>query len=226
MEDFICRTEFDFIGADSYTVRDRKNNSPVLPRCGAPGTAKERITMAEKKYVLTNRRSGKAMAAAGTAVVQMTADGSDAQVWCAVAKDGAVQLLNKASGLALTVPGVAANGAALILAEASDSPAQAWKLSAASKGFKKLLHVESGLCVDIAGISDMDGAAAQLWAFLKGENQEWTAEEAEASEAPKAKRVVKEVKAAPKAAAKTAAKTVKTAKAEPKAAPKKAAAKK
>ena len=35
----------------------------------------------EKKYVLTNRRSGKMLAVNGAAVVQMTEDGSDMQIW-------------------------------------------------------------------------------------------------------------------------------------------------
>ena len=62
----------------------------------------------EKKYVLTNRRSGKMLAACNGAAVQMTEDGSDVQIWRAVPAEGtAVQLVNKATGLALTVSGEA-----------------------------------------------------------------------------------------------------------------------
>lgn len=167
--------------------------------------------MAEKKYVLTNRRSGKALTATGTGAVQMTADGSDAQIWCAKTAGGASQLVNKANGLALTVPGTAENGAALILAEPSASPAQEFKLAVASKGFKKLVHAASGRVIDVAGISDEDGAAVQLWDFVKGENQEWVAVEVEKPKSAPVKRAVKEVKAEKPVAKAAAAKAEKPA---------------
>ena len=89
---------------------------------------KEKRTMAvkmEKKYVLTNRRSGKMLAACNGAAVQMTEDGSDVQIWRAVPAEGtAVQLVNKATGLALTVSGEAENGTVLTLAEPEGSAAQ------------------------------------------------------------------------------------------------------
>lgn len=145
----------------------------------------------EKKYVLINRRSGKALAVCGTNAVQMTADGSEAQIWCAVPVTGTeLKLVHKATGLTLNVSGEAENGAALTLAEESE---QTWKLTTTTKGFRKLVHVASGKVVDIKDISDTDGAAAQLWDFVKGENQEWVANEVE-KKAP-AKRAAKTAKA-------------------------------
>ena len=65
----------------------------------------------EKKYVITNHRSGKVLASCGGSAVQMTANGGETQVWCAVPAEGtSVQLVHKVSGLALTVPGEAENG--------------------------------------------------------------------------------------------------------------------
>lgn len=62
----------------------------------------------EKKYVITNHRSGKVLASCGGSAVQMTANGGETQVWCAVPAEGtSVQLVHKVSGLALTVPGEA-----------------------------------------------------------------------------------------------------------------------
>ena len=139
----------------------------------------------EKKYVITNHRSGKVLASCG---------GSAVQVWCAVPAEGtSVQLVHKVSGLALTVPGEAENGTALVLTEAQGNASQLWKLTTTVKGCRRITHVASGKVVDIKDISDADGAPAQLWEFVKGDNQNWVLTEVE-----------KEKKAPAKCAAKTA----------------------
>ena len=186
----------------------------------------------EKKYVITNHRSGKVLASCGGSAVQMTANGGETQVWCAVPAEGtSVQLIHKVSGLALTVPGEAENGTALVLAEAHGNASQLWKLTATVKGCRRITHVASGKVIDIKDISDADGAPAQLWEFVKGDNQNWVLTEVEKEKkAPakcaaktakpaakeKAKAEVKaeakpEVKAEVKAEAKPAAKTTKCA---------------
>ena len=137
----------------------------------------------EKKYVITNHRSGKVLASCGGSAVQMTANGGETQVWCAVPAEGtSVQLVHKVSGLALTVP-----------AEAQGNASQLWKLTTTVKGCRRITHVASGKVVDIKDISDADGAPAQLWEFVKGDNQNWVLTEVE-----------KEKKAPAKCAAKTA----------------------
>ncbi|WP_418589242.1 RICIN domain-containing protein, partial [Hominenteromicrobium sp.] len=157
----------------------------------------ERSFMAEKtemKYVITNHRSGKVLASCGGSAVQMTANDGETQVWCAVPAEGtSVQLVHKVSGLALTVPGEAENGTALVLAEAQGNASQLWKLTTTVKGCRRITHVASGKVVDIKDISDSDGAPAQLWEFVKGDNQNWVLTEVE-----------KEKKAPAKCAAKTA----------------------
>lgn len=186
----------------------------------------------EKKYVITNHRSGKVLASCGGSAVQMTANGGETQVWCAVPAEGtSVLLVHKVSGLALTVPGEAENGTALVLAEAQGNASQLWKLTTTVKGCRRITHVASGKVVDIKDISDADGAPAQLWKFVKGDNQNWVLTEVEKEKkAPakcaaktakpaakeKAKAEVKaeakpEVKAEVKAEAKPAAKTTKAA---------------
>ena len=148
----------------------------------------------EKKYVITNHRSGKVLASCGGSAVQMTANGGETQVWCAVPAEGtSVQLVHKVSGLALTVPGEAENGTALVLTEAQGNASQLWKLTTTVKGCRRITHVASGKVVDIKDISDADGAPAQLWEFVKGDNQNWVLTEVE-----------KEKKAPAKCAAKTA----------------------
>lgn len=186
----------------------------------------------EKKYVITNHRSGKVLASCGGSAVQMTANDGETQVWCAVPAEGtSVQLVHKVSGLALTVPGEAENGTALVLTEAQGNASQLWKLTTTVKGCRRITHVASGKVVDIKDISDADGAPAQLWEFVKGDNQNWVLTEVEKEKkAPakcaaktakpaakeKAKAEVKaeakpEVKAEVKAEAKPAAKTTKAA---------------
>ena len=154
----------------------------------------------EKKYILTNRRSGKVLAANGANAVQLTADGSDAQVWRAIpAEDTAVQLVQKSTGLALTAAGEIENGSALTLTEANGGAEQLWKLTTTTKGYRKLVHVASGKVVDIKEISDSDNAPAQLWDFVKGENQDWVMTEVEKEKKAPVKRAVKTCKTAKKA---------------------------
>ena len=168
----------------------------------------------EKKYVITNHRSGKVLASCGGSAVQMTANGGETQVWCAVPAEGtSVQLVHKVSGLALTVPGEAENGTALVLAEAQGNASQLWKLTTTVKGCRRITHVASGKVVDIKDISDADGAPAQLWEFVKGDNQNWVLTEVEKEKKAPAKCAAKaakpEVKAEVKAEAKPAAKAAK-----------------
>lgn len=144
---------------------------------------------AEKKYVLTNRRSGKVLTAVGTEAVQLTANGSDEQIWRAIPTEGtAVQLVNKATGLSLCINEEAEDGTPVMLGEKTE---QEWKLTTTTKGFRKLVHVDSGKVVDIKEISDSDYAPAQLWAFVKGENQDWVAEEVEKEKKAPVKRAAK-----------------------------------
>ena len=71
----------------------------------------------------------------------------------------------------------------------------------------------SGKVVDIKDISDSDYAPAQLWEFVKGENQDWVVTEVEKEAKAPVKRAVKEVKAEkPVKAPAKAAKLRKTAK--------------
>ena len=168
----------------------------------------------EKKYVITNHRSGKVLASCGGSAVQMTANGGETQVWCAVPAEGtSVQLVHKVSGLALTVPGEAENGTALVLAEAQGNASQLWKLTTTVKGCRRITHVASGKVIDIKDISDADGAPAQLWEFVKGDNQNWVLTEVEKEKKAPAKCAAKaakpEVKAEVKAEAKPAAKAAK-----------------
>ncbi len=157
----------------------------------------------EKKYVITNHRSGKVLASCGGSAVQMTANSGETQVWCAVPAEGtSVQLVHKVSGLALTVPGEAENGTALVLAEAQGSASQLWKLTTTVKGCRRITHVASGKVIDIKDISDADGAPAQLWEFVKGDNQNWVLTEVEKEKKTPAKCAAKAAKSAAKAEAK------------------------
>ena len=120
----------------------------------------------EKKYVITNHRSGKVLASCGGSAVQMTANGGETQVWCAVPAEGtSVQLVHKVSGLALTVPGEAENGTALVLAEAQGNVSQLWKLTTTVKGCRRITHVASGKVVAAVFTEfRVFGARAAVWA--------------------------------------------------------------
>ena len=146
----------------------------------------------EKKYVITNHRSGKVLASCGGSAVQMTANGGETQVWCAVPAEGtSVQLVHKAE-----------NGTALVLAEAQGNASQLWKLTTTVKGCRRITHVASGKVIDIKDISDADGAPAQLWEFVKGDNQNWVLTEVEKEKKAPAKCAAKAAKPAAKEKAK------------------------
>lgn len=132
----------------------------------------------EKLYVFCNRRSGKVLGVSGMTAVQQTRTGGREQVWRAVPSAGTtVRLVHEATGMYLSVLGEPENGKGLCIAGAMGSVEQVWKITTTTKGFRKITHVHSGRVADIRGISDEDGAAVQLWDFVRGENQEWVAEE-------------------------------------------------
>ncbi len=113
----------------------------------------------------------------GTLVNQWTRNGTDAQRWCLVAGPAEntyvlVSLLDPTLVLAVQ-SGADADGARLVLAKKTDSAAQVFTLyspnpvvpggEALTAGIYTLVNPASGKVADIAGGSDTDGAAAQLW---------------------------------------------------------------
>jgi len=145
--------------------------------------------MAAKKtaeFMIVNRRTGKALQAAGTDngqnVFQAAPTGEDAQLWVQSGSRGPVKLINKASGKTLDVVqgGVESGTWAHIWDDVEDAPSQKWELVKLTATYKKLVNVQAGKVLDIVDMSDDDGASAQLWDDVGGEGQQWKFVPAEA----------------------------------------------
>ena len=182
--------------------------------------------MAVKKnaeVMIVNRRSKKALQATGLdnglVVEQAAPTGSDAQLWTAVEADGALKLVNKASGKVLDVMEEGTdNGTRAQTWEDVNGATQKWQLVKVTATYSKLVNVNAGKVLDIADMSDEDGAPAQLWEDVDGDGQQWKlvaagekaeekkaapAKKAPAKKAPAKKAVEKKVEA-PKAEVKKA----------------------
>lgn len=138
--------------------------------------------MAAKKieeFMIVNRRTGKALQAAGTDngqnVFQSAPTGEDAQLWVQSGSRGPVKLINKASGKALDVVhgGVESGTWCHIWDDIEEAPSQKWELVKLTATYKKIVNVQSGKVLDIVDMSDEDGALAQLWDDVAGEGQQW-----------------------------------------------------
>lgn len=134
--------------------------------------------MAMKKieeFQIINRRTGKALQAAGTengqCVVQAAPEGGDAQLWTLVGQ----KLINKESGKALdVVHGGVENGTwAHVWDSVEDAPSQSWEVVKVTATYKKLRNVQSGKVLDIVDMSEEDGALAQIWEDVDGVGQQW-----------------------------------------------------
>lgn len=130
------------------------------------------------EYLIVNRRSGKALQAAGTenglVVEQAEITRDSLQVWSMVDSGDSVKIVNKASGKLLDVmAGGTVNGTWAQIWEDAGGESQLWKTEAVTSTYQKLVHVMSGKVLDIVDLSDESGTPAQLWEDVGGENQQW-----------------------------------------------------
>lgn len=176
--------------------------------------------MAEKTYLIINRRSGKAIRATGLdnglVVEQAKITYADSELWTIKkTKTGSI-ITNKAAAKVLDVmQGGTENGTWVQTWENLSGESQLWDVRASSRGYKKITNIMADKVLDIKDLGDEDGTPAQIWENIGGENQEWKLEEFPKSETvekvkkPVKKAVVKETPAKSVKATKTATKTAK-----------------
>ncbi|MFJ5229344.1 RICIN domain-containing protein [Kitasatospora sp. NPDC088391] len=153
----------------------------VLP--GATGTAAAAATVPTGQVRrLVNDRSGLALTASGTAVVQRAVSPTDTtQQWNFTRLTGtydstaAYRITNVRSGKALSV-----TGGVLGFAAAGGSTQQQWLLSTTGDGHDTLVNRASGLLLDVTGQSTADGAPVGVWQPTTGDNQSWAVRSAAA----------------------------------------------
>ena len=92
------------------------------------------------------------------------------QIWRAVPAEAPAdcELVNKATGFALTVPGEGGEWRCSPLPAPRGSADQLWKLTTTTRGFPQLMHAASGKVVDIKDQRFRLRAGAQLWEFIQG----------------------------------------------------------
>ena len=151
--------------------------------------------MAMKKieeFQIINRRTGKALQAAGTengqCVVQAAPEGGDAQLWTLVGQ----KLINKESGKALdVVHGGVENGTwAHVWDSVEDAPSQSWEVVKVTATYKKLRNVQSGKVLDIVDMSEEDAPSKTVTRTAKKESEA----AAPAAKNPRARKVAEAVK--------------------------------
>lgn len=135
--------------------------------------------MADKTFLLINRKSGKALQAKGVenglTVEQSQVNYCEAQLWSkSTASKNSFKIVNKATNKVLDVMyNGTENGTWTQTWEDVNGASQEWSFEKASRGFRKILNKSSGKILDIHEISTYNGAVAQLWEDVNGENQEW-----------------------------------------------------
>ena len=131
--------------------------------------------MAIKSYIITNKRTGKALTLTqNNKLVQSDLVYSNSQIWCSSKITGEIKLMNKESQKNLDlVYGQTENGTLLHTWEDCSANSQIWQLKNSSKGFKKIANSLSNKVLDIVMLSDENDALVQLWDDIGGDNQEW-----------------------------------------------------
>jgi len=143
-------------------------------KIGDPGDA----SLKEGDYRILNLNSGLAaevrgdINADGTPVVQSVVDSKPAQIWHLKRAGSAWQIVNKASGLALSVLDVQGEAALAIQLKVSDHPALLWDIEDREGSFV-LTNKGSGKVLDVYAQKTTDGAKIVQWEFNSGQNQMW-----------------------------------------------------
>ncbi len=113
----------------------------------------------------------------GDPAQQWTCVGGTNQAFQFTAVSGGYEVSIQNSGLALDVrggPSATANGTLVQQWAYWGGLNQVWNIVATSDGYYEIVPKNSGSCLDVQGISKLDGAAVQQWACWGGDNQKWS----------------------------------------------------
>ncbi|WP_206024810.1 RICIN domain-containing protein [Micromonospora zingiberis] len=131
----------------------------------------------QRTYRLRGVQSGRSLTPSGSAVVIRTDSAGDvSQRWRLTRLDPGYG--NRARYVVSTAVGgqhlaVVNQGATLVPASATPSPAAQWILSSTGDGTHTLVNVATGRLLDVAGQATHDGAGVSTWQPNSGANQRW-----------------------------------------------------
>jgi polygalacturonase len=98
-----------------------------------------------------------------------------------IADTNIVEVVNRATGKVLAVSGdPTVNGAAVVQATSTGSPAQQWQLVSVPGGFVTLVNRASGRVLDVTGASTADDAPVIQYRETEAANQQWRLTDASA----------------------------------------------
>ncbi len=143
-------------------------------KIGTPGDS----SLKEGDYRILNMNSGLAAEvrgdtrADGTHVVQAVVEAKPAQIWHLKRAGSAWQIVNKASGLALSVLDVPGEAALAIQRKLSEQAALLWEIEDRDGSFV-LTNKGTGKVLDVYAQKTTDGAKIVQWEFNSGLNQMW-----------------------------------------------------
>lgn len=146
--------------------------------------------------------------------VRMKAPANEAaQLW-KLTSEG--KFLNKASGRCMDIQyGGNTNGCRIHTWEPLDNAnSQLWLIDQDDEGRARITSVFAGKCLDVVGLSTLEGAEVQIWDKAEGPNQLWMLESGSAKKEPAEEKAEKAEKKAPKAKAAKAPKAEKAEEAE------------
>jgi hypothetical protein len=131
---------------------------------------------------IVSKNSGKCLDVAGissapaTPLQQWTCWGGDNQKFQFTPVPGGYEITAKNSELQLDVnggPGATQNGVPIIQWPYWGGSNEIWQVNPTGEGYFSIVALNSGKCLDVAGISVYDGAAVQQWTCWGGDNQKW-----------------------------------------------------
>jgi hypothetical protein len=87
--------------------------------------------------------------------------------------NGEVAIISRLSCKALTVEGGRDNnGANIIQRSWNDNTQQRWRLEQVGDNYYRIVSVDNGKCLDVAGAGRQNGANVHLWDYVSHTNQQ------------------------------------------------------
>lgn len=114
--------------------------------------------------------------AAGAGTQQWTCWGGANQQFLLSAVQGGYKITAKNSSLQMDVaggPSAIANGVRVIQWPYWGGSNEIWQVTPTADGYFSIVALNSGKCLDVAGMSTTDGAIVQQWSCSGGDNQKW-----------------------------------------------------
>jgi hypothetical protein len=171
----------DFEAVDESSLMVDPNSAAVRSGSSTPSPAIPTTSwvnvISKNSGKCLDMRGGPTATWAGDPAQQWACLGSTNQKFLFTPITGGYKITVKSSGLQLDVtggPSATENGVGVIQYPFWGGTNEIWNLVRNSDGTYNIVAKSSGKCLDVRGISKLDGALVQQWACWGGANQKWT----------------------------------------------------